>query len=177
MSPLLSGETDNIKINRSFALPEDMLPGDAVMSKPVTASGSIVNLSGYMKLALRAEVNYRTECSRCLRPLDETLNMVFDKTVAVAGSLENEESDEVVEDYILIKDNRLDLAQITGEQLLLDFPLRHLCSEACRGLCPKCGHDLNEGDCGCSKTETDPRLSVLRTLLDKQDDPNSEIDD
>jgi uncharacterized protein len=177
MSPILSGETDNIAINRSFVLSENMLPGDAVVTQPVTADGSIVNLSGYMKMSLRINVKYKTECSRCLRPLDETLILVFDKTIAVAGSLENEESDEVIEDYILIRENKLNLSQITGEQLLLDFPLRHLCSEDCRGLCPKCGHDLNEGDCGCNTAETDPRLRILQTLLDKKDAQNSEIDD
>ena len=43
--------------------------------------------------------------------------------------------------------------------------MRVLCSEDCKGLCPKCGRDLNEGECGCDLKEPDPRLAVLAQLL------------
>jgi uncharacterized protein len=174
---MLSGESDIIEINRSFIFTPGALPDGAVLTKPVEAAGNIVNLSGYMKLTLGICVKYEAVCARCLRPLDEKLNLSFEKTVAVAGTLENEDSDEVINDYVLISENKLDLAQITEEQLLLELPYRHLCSEDCRGLCPKCGHDLNESDCGCNTDEIDPRLEVLQTLLEKTDDPNDEIDD
>ena len=65
-------------------------------------------------------------------------------------------------------------ARLTQEQLseilLLDFPTRVLCSEDCKGLCHKCGKDLNEGDCGCDHREIDPRFAVLQQLLDQADD-------
>jgi uncharacterized protein len=177
MTPMLSGESDIIEINRAFILASDALPGEAVLTQPVEVAGNIINLSGYMKLTLGINVKYETVCARCLKPLEENLNLSFEKTVAVTGTLENEESDEVISDYILISENKLDLAQITEEQLFLELPYRHLCSEDCRGLCPKCGHDLNENDCGCYTAEIDPRLEVLQTLLEKTDDPNDEIDD
>jgi uncharacterized protein len=178
MTPMLSGECDIIEINRTFILADDVLPDDAALTQPISAVGNIVNLSGYMKLTLKVNVKYETVCARCLRPLPgETLELSFEKTIAVSGTLENEDADEVISDYVLINENKLDLAQITEEQLLLEFPLRHLCSEDCRGLCPKCGHDLNESDCGCHTAEIDPRLEVLKTLIDKPDDKNEEIDD
>ena len=57
-----------------------------------------------------------------------------------------------------------------AEALLLDFPRKVLCSEDCPGLCPKCGKSLKGGDCGCPKKEIDPRLAVLATLLQKEDE-------
>lgn len=175
MLPILSGETDVIEFRRSFFLDENLLP-DVLITEPVCASGNIVDQSGYMKLTLEIIVKYNTACARCLLPLHKTMTLNFKKTVAVAGTLENEETDEVITEYILISENKLDLMQVAEEQLFFDFPYRHLCSEYCRGLCQKCGHDLNVGDCGCSETEIDPRLEVLKSLLNKSDG-SDEMDD
>lgn len=175
MLPMLSGETEVIEFRRSFFLDEHLFP-DVLITEPVCASGKIVDQSGYMKLTLEIIVKYNTACARCLLPLDKTLTLNFIKTIAVEGTLENEETDEVITEYILINENKLDLMKIAEEQLFFDFPFRHLCSEDCRGLCQKCGHDLNESDCGCSGNEIDPRLEVLKSLLIKSDG-NDKIDD
>ena len=53
-------------------------------------------------------------------------------------------------------------------ELILDMETSVLCQEDFRGLCPKCGKNLNEGDCGCDRREVDPRLSKLQELLGKQ---------
>jgi uncharacterized protein len=172
MIPMLSGETDIIEINRSFFL-EENITSDTKMTEPLKVIGNIVNMSGYMKLSLNVEMKYKALCARCLLPLDEVIVLNFVKTAAVAKSLENEETDEVITEYALIEENKLNLADIAEEQLYLEFPSRHLCSQDCRGLCQKCGHDLNESDCGCSLTEPDPRLEVLRSLL-KDTDNKSE---
>lgn len=148
-----------------------------VITEPVKAVGNIVNMSGYMKLTLEINMKYKTECARCLRPLEEIFILDFEKTVAIAGTLENEDTDEVITEYIIISENKLNLVQVTEEQLLFEFPSKHLCSEDCRGLCQKCGHDLNESDCGCKSSEIDPRFEVLKSLLDKPDSQKDEIDD
>lgn len=168
MTPMLSGEKDVIEINRSFFLAEDTIP-DVVITKPVKAFGNVVNMSGYMKLTLEINMRYETECARCLRPLDETFILDCEKTVAVAGTLENEDTDEVITEYIIISENKLNLMLVAEEQLLFEFPSKHLCSEDCRGLCQICGHDLNESDCGCKSDEIDPRFEVLKFLLEKPD--------
>lgn len=148
-----------------------------VITEPVKAVGNIVNMSGYMKLTLEINMKYKTECARCLRPLDEIFILDFEKTVAIAGTLENEDTDEVITEYIIISENKLNLVQVTEEQLLFEFPSKHLCSEDCRGLCQKCGHDLNESDCGCKSNEIDPRFEVLKSLLEKPNGQKDEIDD
>jgi len=59
----------------------------------------------------------------------------------------------------------LDLTEVVRQNLLLTVPMSPLCSAQCRGLCPGCGANLNEGPCSCQREEGDPRLAALRDLL------------
>ena len=77
-------------------------------------------------------------------------------------SLNREENDEL----ILVEDMRLDLSELAESDIILALPSKFLCRNDCRGLCPRCGKDLNDGDCGCDTRETDPRLESLRQLLE-----------
>ena len=64
----------------------------------------------------------------------------------------------------------IDLAPALREQILLAVPPSPLCDEACKGLCPACGKDLNAGDCGCRKTTLDPRWAALKSIqLEKKE--------
>ena len=71
--------------------------------------------------------------------------------------------DEDVE-YSQYGGEEIDLSPPIREQLLLALPTRPLCREDCRGLCPRCGTNLNLGACGCARVEPDPRLGILRSL-------------
>jgi uncharacterized protein len=69
-------------------------------------------------------------------------------------------------DVILVDSfqGELDLSRCVWEVLLLNLPERAICRDDCRGLCPVCGGNLNEVDCGCKEDDTDPRFAVLRDL-------------
>ena len=77
--------------------------------------------------------------------------------------LSDEENDDG--EFVVVPDETLDVDQLVTEDILLDLPSKFLCSPNCRGLCPRCGKDLNEGDCGCEREDVDPRLAVLKELL------------
>ena len=64
-----------------------------------------------------------------------------------------------------MEDERLDLDGLVLEDLLMDMPGQYLCKEDCKGLCPSCGKNWNEGPCKCGEPQTDPRLEILRQLL------------
>ena len=75
------------------------------------------------------------------------------------------------EEFIVCGDYTLDLDELVAMDILLELPTRFLCREDCKGLCPKCGTNLNESTCNCSQEkEVDSRLSVLLTLLDENED-------
>lgn len=152
--------------NDEKAIP--VIPPDFVeFTDPIHVFGTIVNTAGYMALNAFAEIKYLTECARCLNPVTGVFSMDFSRTVAPRGTLQNEEADE----YVIIDDGKLDIDEQLVEELMLEFPMRFLCSEDCKGICQKCGQNLNEKDCGCAnKKEIDPRLAILQKLLENSDE-------
>lgn len=78
--------------------------------------------------------------------------------------LQNEDNDEIV----LLEDGEVDVGDLARTAFILGMDTKTLCSEDCKGLCPRCGADLNLGPCSCGK-ETDPRLAVLAKLLENRE--------
>lgn len=126
-------------------------------------TGYVLNQGGYLSLSADATLPFRTHCSRCWKDVETTFSLHFDKSLAVKNTLENEDND----DYLIITDFKVDLDTPLLEAAMLEFPYTFLCKEDCKGLCAKCGKDLNEGECSCPKKEIDPRLEILKKLLDK----------
>jgi uncharacterized protein len=113
-------------------------------------------------LTLRAELDIRLlcVCARCLKEFE------LDVSQTLEVSLSESEDAEDDPEYYRVVGASLDLDYVIVTELLLRKDARLLCREDCRGLCPRCGANLNEGDCGC-KPEGDPRLAVLAQLLDE----------
>ena len=167
MRPMLRGEVDRIHID--YLLTPD-LPDGARFNGDAHVVGDVTDEAGYMHLTLTASVGYTTECARCLEPISGEFATQLERTVAAEGTLTQEQIEENVDEYALIEDGKLDLDETIREELLLSFPMRFLCQEDCPGLCPKCGKPRREGDCGCPTFEPDPRLAVLKKLLDKNEE-------
>lgn len=168
ISSLLAGEK-RIDIDKDVPLSDALIDG-IHFSSAANFKGYIENLSGYMRLRASIFAEYKAECARCLKSLDRNITFDLEKTVTAAGTLENEEADEVVLDYIIVEDGMLDLTDVVEQELMLGFPLRDLCSNDCLGLCPKCGKNLNDGDCGCKNEDHDPRWDKLAELLKNNSD-------
>ena len=136
--------------------------GEGLFGRPVHVSGVVRNMAGALELRGTAKTVLDTQCDRCLKPL--ALELEVPVETLLAEELEGEESDEIV----LLENGQADLDELFTTACVLALDGKHLCSEDCKGLCPTCGKDLNEGPCGCKK-ELDPRLAVLAKLLDKKD--------
>jgi uncharacterized protein len=109
----------------------------------------------------RARGTLRQECRRCLEPVETTvdhdLTLVF---VEDGAQHEDDGSTYVFE----ASGAELDLSEAVREELVLAVNPYVVCDPECRGLCPRCGKDLNEGPCDCTEEETDPRWAALRDL-------------
>ncbi|MBI4477901.1 MAG: DUF177 domain-containing protein [Acidobacteria bacterium] len=107
-------------------------------------------------------------CGRCLEPFTRDVNEAFD-LVYLPQSENRGEGEVEIEGQELTtafyQDDLIDLWQLMREQFYLSLPMKLLCSEACRGLCPECGTNLNVRTCECRHTWEDPRLAGLRSLL------------
>ena len=117
----------------------------------------------------------RLTCSRCLKDFETSLACDFELTYTkeVPGLMDvfaEEEIELKVEEIGLMyfKGEEIDLEQGIQEQVIMALPLKPLCELNCKGLCPKCGSDLNRGDCGCKPEPASNKFAVLKNLkLDK----------
>lgn len=164
LNPMLRGEVNVINID--FVLTPEIIE-DVTFESGARVFGKITNNAGYMRLTLKAELPYVGECARCLDTVRGVFSLDFERTVVTEGMVSEERLEESVDEYIVLDDGRLVPDDAVREELLIDFPRKLLCSEDCEGLCPKCGKPKKEGDCGCVTKEIDPRLEVLKKLLDK----------
>ena len=167
VGPLLRGETDCIKID--YMLTPEKLDG-VTFTGDAHVLGTITDNAGYMRLTLRVELSYSSECARCLAPVDGVFSLDFERTVTTEGTIDEDKLEELADEYVVLCGNELDVDEPLCEELLLGFPMRLLCSDDCEGLCPKCGRPRREGDCGCVLKEIDPRLAVLKNFFDSDEE-------
>ena len=171
MRPMLRGETDRIALDFSLT---PTLMDEVTVNGDARVVGEVTDQAGYMRLELTATVSFDAECARCLSPVRDVFSVTLERTVATKDSLSEKQLEENVDEYAVIEDGHLDLDELVREEILLSFPMRVLCSPDCEGLCPKCGKPRRLGDCGCQMREIDPRLAVLQSLLDQDEDPEKQ---
>lgn len=119
-------------------------------------------------VAGRVKTTLEAECSRCVEPLEVPIDAAFDLRYVPQAANMGEGEREVAEDDLataFYRDGMLDLLELLREQFVLALPMKPLCTEECRGLCPVCGTNLNKSQCDCAPTWEDPRLAPLKSLL------------
>jgi len=147
--------------------------GPALLHVKLQKTGSGVLLRG------STEVNVQTPCRRCLAdvhlrvPVSFTLNLVSRAALSDAEQKAGGDDDQserggsfVLEraDEELFDGKTIDLDPLVREQVLLALPMHAVCRDDCKGLCGTCGQNLNEGECGCARSQVDPRLAVLKNV-------------
>lgn len=128
---------------------------------PPYAQGEVRNSAGLLRVEGELTAPMLCICDRCGRVFES------EKSLALHALIVDDEDTEDPEAFTLEGD-RLDLDELLETLLILDMETKFLCSEDCKGVCPSCGKNLNEGPCACGR-KSDPRLAVLEQLLDKQD--------
>ena len=120
------------------------LEPDQSESPMVWLRGEITNRNRIVTLAFLASFAMPVTCARCLKeeliPFEENYSHTLVTQLHDASHYE---------DYIVVESDVIDVAEIAREDILLSLPLVTLCKPDCKGLCPKCGKDLNEGPCSC----------------------------
>ena len=115
----------------------------------------------------RVEAVVELECARCLRPHRITLDIRVERECSLEQIDDPEsyvERDDELPPIPIVNGDEIDLGELVRQLIILHTPPRSLCRPDCKGLCPTCGADLNEGPCGCEE-EVDPRLAPLKALL------------
>ena len=133
--------------------------GEHLITRPVQIEGSVTNHAGALVLEGKASSLLDLVCDRCGKRYSR--EKVVELNCLLAAELEDEENDEIY----LLEGNEVDLDEVADTAFILGMDTKNLCSDNCKGLCAKCGADLNNGPCGC-RPEVDPRLAALAQLLD-----------
>ena len=139
-------------------IPEDSFSGVKI-ALPVRISGRITNNSGNLTLTAHVSCKAETVCARCLEAIE--LNIDFDIDEMLVQGNDQETYSDV---YTLEKDS-VDLTEIVIDNIFMNTSGKYLCSEDCKGLCPKCGANLNKTECGCDNDDIDPRWAALAEIM------------
>ena len=142
----------------------DLLYGNCYpVDEPVLASGTVRNTAGVLVMTGTVHTTIHGVCDRCAA--DFASYVEFPIHVVLVTELSNEENED--EWVFPLEGDSADLDYIVRTVFVLNLDSKLLCKEDCKGLCCRCGRNLNEGPCSCQK-ELDPRFAALRQLLDKK---------
>lgn len=156
---------------QAFALEGKLEPPENTFrpASHFTAKVELLRISEGVHVLLQdSKIKVNFACHRCAEPFVQEINIPAIERVFYEDTPSSAGDDEEL-NFINMKDRTIDLAPMIQEEILLHLPLIQVCSKSCKGLCHKCGQNLNKGTCSCppeTKKENKP-LSVLKVLKDK----------
>ncbi|MBE6562969.1 MAG: DUF177 domain-containing protein [Ruminococcaceae bacterium] len=174
MTTLLNGRCSSLSFEYDFE-PKDtesdiILPEHIDLTSPVHVAGTITDKNNCMFLEADVTVKYHVLCDRCLDDMEETVTFPFERMISANSAKAAPTEDDEDLDILYVNESGVDIDGVLIEEISLELPFYHLCSEDCKGLCQKCGKNLNLGPCDCEdKKEIDPRLKILQKLLDNME--------
>ena len=162
LSGIIDRPGESLPFNCSVDL-SDLLYGTCYpVSEPVVAEGTVRNTAGVLVMTGIVRTCIHGVCDRCAADFDRDVEIPID--VVLVSEFANEENED--EWVFPLEGDSADLDDIVRTVFVLNMDSKLLCKPDCKGMCCKCGKNLNQGPCSCQK-ELDPRFAALRQLLDK----------
>lgn len=162
LTSLFSGQADSLPFQFSIDLSELSFHAGYPFSSPVQVSGTAVHAAGEVTLSLDVSCQLDVPCDRCAELTHPHFRFSFVHPVLPPSQSESDDINAVPADA----NSSVDLAEVARADLLLELPSKFLCSPDCKGLCPQCGVNRNVESCTCSTHSVDPRLEILKNLID-----------
>jgi|UPI0006B59322 uncharacterized protein len=133
--------------------------------EPIKYKGEIYRAQGEKLIHILINYKYEEACGRCLESfINERDTVLSGRLVEEVDDITQDEED----DLIYYVGEKLDLTEDIMSMVILSLPMKPLCDEECKGLCPKCGTNLNKGKCNCIVENIDPRFAVLKDFFPKE---------
>jgi uncharacterized protein len=156
---------------RAYTFHENIQNLDLNLSVLADLVGNVQLLQLGASVLVTGELRTRLEliCDRCLTPINMpirlTLEEEFKPTIDIESGEALDTTSDTADDANLINDHHIiDLSEVIRQQLWVNQPMHLLCKMDCKGLCPNCGQNWNEGPCDCQDTNIDPRWAALLEL-------------
>ena len=156
-------------------LAEMVANGECEFAAPIGTIVRVLRINDMVEIEGDIETSVRLPCSRCLQPFETLLKSHFAFTYMHRATdvIEDSEPQEIELSsenmgIVYYQSEKINLKDTIQEQVVMEFPLRALCKHDCKGLCPKCGVDLNANLCDCDRKSSPGKFDVLKNLkLDK----------
>jgi DUF177 domain-containing protein len=153
---------------------------DVEIQETLTSDSAVFTVHGRLRVQkaasevmvegnLKAEVEL--QCSRCLKKFRGDMSIPVDVVYHPVDELKGDDHHEIASEDLDLDfyiGDELDIDRLLKEQVALNIPMKPLCNDFCKGLCPNCGTDLNEDTCSCSLKITDSRFQELKKLLNER---------
>lgn len=159
----LKGRTK--KIHFSFPIPDIIDRPDVLAFTDAEFTGEVRYAAGLVEVMGEIRFQATMSCGRCLQQFEETFQLPFHERFLKDR---NQDEEEYGDEIHRISEESFDLAQYAKEEIFLAIPYVPLCRVDCKGLCPTCGANLNEQQCGCSTERIDPRLADLAKWFEQE---------
>lgn len=175
---ILEGGKELLEFQGEFIWEGFSLNGRKIdITEPIKYNGQVFNVDNEKIINIDIHYIFEEECNRCLHP---TVNKI---TTILSGKLmegkkddeykeikeeELSNEDDSYENILYYENNNLKLKEYIIEQIILSLPMKIICKEDCKGLCPKCGINLNNSQCDCVYEDIDPRLEKLKDFFPKK---------
>ena len=117
-----------------------------------------------LKISGDTDVVLVLSCDRCLKEVPMTFDLRIERELSISdGQVVSEDAEEIP----FLDETELDVDRLIYDEILVNWPTKVLCQEDCKGLCPVCGQNLNERDCGCDRQVVDPRMARFQEVCDQ----------
>ena len=162
LAKIIDNPGASVPFSASFDLSDLRFGTCCPISEPVEASGNVRNTAGVLVMTGQITTTLHGVCDRCAGEFTSYEEIPID--VVLVTELSNEDNED--EWVFPLEGDSADLEDIVRTVFVLNMDSKLLCKDDCKGLCCRCGKNLNHGPCNCQK-ELDPRFAALRQLLDK----------
>lgn len=157
LSPLIGARAGERLV---FTLDEEPQEFEDITVDSLRGDLTFTRVQDGILIQAKIESEIQVECDRCLESFSLPATLELEEIISI--------SDKPDVTYSLTEEGWLDVSPLLREQAWLAIPIKALCTPDCRGLCPQCGANLNVEECDCSQEQVDPRLAVLASLLEEE---------
>ena len=156
-----SGENAKKNIEYNFSLADVEVQGVKPFISPIQVKAEISSKAQSVRLNAHLSYDYKMPCDRCMADTTSHSSLVIDSL------LTKEDCEDLSDEFITVGDE-IDLDEFLYGEIILNLPVKYVCEDDCKGLCETCGVNLNVEQCSCNKQKIDPRLEVLKLLLEDE---------
>jgi uncharacterized protein len=155
----LSSDDVSLIVNENLAIDDEEFLEETHLDKNVLLTGEIFKTDDNVTFSGKIGYTLADECARCLKEFERRIETKFQADIV---QKEDMESDEI---QMVVTDGMIRMDEIIKQLIYLSLPMKSLCNDDCKGICPYCGVNLNNEICQCERNLTDPRFDKLKDLL------------